>query len=65
MENTYTINVTERQLFLLLEGTNKLTDSIWHDVPRVLSSGLSDAVKELDAEIDELRHLLVIASPDN
>lgn len=63
MENTYTINVTGRQPFLLTEGVNKLTASIWHDVPRVLSSGLSDAVKELDAEIDELRHLLVIASP--
>ena len=64
MEKTYTINVTERQIFLLLEGTNKLTDSIWNDVPRVLSSGLSDAVKELDAEIDELCHLLVNANPD-
>lgn len=65
MKNTYTVNVTERQLFLLLEGTNKLTDSIWHDVPRVLSSGLSDAVKELDTEIDELRHLLVNAQPES
>ena len=60
---TYTIKLTERQMFLLLEGTNKLTDSIWHDVPRVLSSGLSDAVMELDAEIDELRRLLVYAPP--
>ena len=61
---TYTITLTERQMFLLMEGTIKLTDSIWNDVPRVLSSGLSDAVKELDAEIDELCHLLANAKPD-
>lgn len=60
---TFTITLTERQLFLLTEGVYKLTESIWHDVPRVLSCGLSDAVKELDAEIDELQYLLGTAKP--
>lgn len=64
MENTYTINVTERQLFLLTEGVNKLTDTIWHDIPRVLSDGLCEAVKSVDVEIDAIRHILVNAQPE-
>ena len=63
MENTYTINVTERQLFLLEEGVNKLIGEIWFSLPRALSDELCEAVKKLDKEIDGLRHILVNAQP--
>ena len=65
MENTYTINVTERQLFLLTEGVNKLIGEIWFSVPRALSDELCEAVKNLDKEIDGLRYILANAQPDS
>lgn len=62
--DTYTIKLTERQMFLLVEGTNKITDSLWNVVPRVLSDDLCKAVKSLDEEVDELRHMLLDTKPD-
>ena len=42
---------------------NKLTDTIWHDIPRVLSNELCNAVMGLDVEIDAIRHILANAQP--
>lgn len=61
---TYTITLTERQRFLVIEGTNKITDSLWKVVPRALSDDLLKAVRNLDEEIDELRRMLLNTKPD-
>ena len=61
---TYTIKLTERQMFLVIEGTNKITDSLWNVVPRALSDDLLKAVRNLDEEIDGLRRMLSNTKPD-
>lgn len=58
MEKQYAIKMTERQVFLLVEGLDKLTQAL-AEVPRNLSEDLRLAAGNLVDEVDELRqHVL-------